>query len=351
MLVKRLKLNNYRNYTNSEFYFSPNLNVIIGKNGIGKTNILESLVFISNTKSFRTLNDKDLIKKDEEYLRIICESDKNEYKAVVNKNGKHLYINNNPVKKTSEFIGKLNCILFKPSDLELFNQSPKERRRILDLEIGKVSEIYLDAILKYNNLLKDKNHLLKENNIDTTYLDIINENMIPNIKKILEGREEFINIINLKISDYYQKISGNNNQIKVNYHKCCEREDIEKMINKYKEKDYYYHYSSFGPHHDDYEFMIDDYEISTIASQGQTRMILIAFKLAIMEYIIYKSKQIPILLLDDILSELDVNNRKRLLQIINKGTQTIITGTDLLGIDIENEYNLLELKEEDYGRN
>ena len=345
MLINKVHLNNYRNYINSEFEFGPNLNLIIGKNGIGKTNILESLIFISNTRSFRTLNDRDLIKKDEEYSRIICTNEDTEYKAVISKDGKHLYINNIPIKKSSEFIGHLNCILFKPSDLELLNQSPKERRRILDIEIGKVSKRYLEAILNYNNLLKDKNRLLKENNIDEIYLNLINEKMIPNIKIIIEERKGFIEIINYYINDYYQKIAGENREIKLVYKKCCEITEVENMLNKSIEKDNYYHYASFGPHHDDYEFIFDGYEASTIVSQGQKRMILIAFKLAMMEYIIIKSKQIPILLLDDILSELDIDNRKRLLNVINKDAQVIITGTDLLGININGAYNLIELKE------
>ena len=343
MLVKKVKLNNFRNYQNDEFEFLPHLNILIGPNGKGKTNILESLIFISNTKSFRTLNDKDLIKKDEDYLRIICQSDTNEYKAVVNKDGKHLYINNIPIKKTSEFIGELNCILFKPSDVELFNQSPKERRRIFDIEIGKVSKEYLNAILEYNLLLKDKNRLLKENNIDEIYLNLINERMIPNIIEIIKGRKEFIEVINYYINDYYLKISGENRNIKVIYKKCCEIDDVENSLKKNQEKDLYYHYASFGPHHDDFEFMMDDYELTSIASQGQKRMTLIAFKLAILRYVYHKTKQMPILLLDDILSELDVKNRERLLDVINEDFQVIITSTDLLGIDVKREYNLIRV--------
>lgn len=348
MLVERIKLNNYRNYLNQEFEFSKNLNLIIGKNGTGKTNILESLIFISNTKSFRTLNDKDLIQKDKDYLRIICQSDTNEYKAVVNKNGKHLYINNLPINKTSEFIGNLNCILFKPSDLEIIHQSPKERRRILDLEIGKVSKRYLNALLKYNLLLKDKNRLLKENNIDEVYLNLINEQMIPNIKIILEERNEFINFINYHLSNYYNQISNKHNKIRILYKKCSENEEIEKRISDSKEKDFYYHYATFGPHHEDYQFMVDNDEIGSIASQGQIRMILISFKLAIKDYIIFKSKKTPILLLDDILSELDIDNKKRLLKLISNDIQVIITGTDLLGIE-NKDYKLIELKERENG--
>ena len=346
MLVKNIKLNNFRNYAKGEFDLDPNLNIIIGNNGTGKTNILESLVFISNTKSFRTLNDQDLIRKDEEFARIICKSDTEEFRTVISRNGKRLFINNVPVKKTSEFIGRLNCVLFKPSDLELFDQSPKERRRILDLEIGKVSRTYLNAILKYNLLLKDKNKLLKEEKIDDTYLSLIEEQMIPEIQIIIRERSDFINVINSHINELYKGISGKEGNIVIIYRKCCETDDIAQMIRKNKDKDLYYHYASFGPHHDDYQFMMNGYELSTVASQGQKRMVLISFKLALMRYIQQRSGKIPILLLDDILSELDVENRDRLLNIIPKETQVIITGTDLLGMDLKNNYNLIELKED-----
>ena len=205
MPVKSIKLNNFRNYKAAEFNFDPNLNIIVGKNGIGKTNILESLIFTSNTKSFRTLDDQDLIKKGEEFARLICNTDDAEYRVVINKSGKKLYINNIPVKRASDFIGKLNCILFKPSDLDIFDHSPKERRRILDLEIGKVSRNYLDAVLKYNLLLKDKNKLLKEQNIDSTYLILLEEQMIPCIKVIINERTDFIDHINSHISDIYHR--------------------------------------------------------------------------------------------------------------------------------------------------
>ena len=165
MLVDSLKLNNYRNYKSNSFKFEKGLNIIIGKNGVGKTNILESLVVVSNTKSFRTLNDNDLIKKGTDYAKIDLLCDNNHLKVVISNNGKRLYINDIPIKKTSEFIGKLNCILFKPSDLNLFTDMPRDRRRLMDLEIGKASKEYLNALSRYNLLLKDKNKLLKEEKI------------------------------------------------------------------------------------------------------------------------------------------------------------------------------------------
>lgn len=345
MLIKSIKLNNYRNYSSIQIPFHPKLNIIIGPNGIGKTNILESIVVTSNTKSFRTSNDIDLIKKDSEYSKISIDSDKGKFDVVINKINKSLIINDIPQKRSSDFIGKINAILFKPSDLELFNQSPKERRKLLDIEIGKVSKEYLKAILTYNHLLKDKNKLLKEEKIDEIYLDLLNEKMVPEIFTIISYRENFFNSINSSINYYYQKISGTNTHIKVIYKKCSEKELIKDYLIKSREKDKFYHYTNYGPHHDDYYFEYNGQELNSIASQGQIRMCLIAFKFSLIKYIKEISGIDPIILLDDVLSELDINNRQRLLENLPTNSQVIITDTDIKDIKNIEDYNLIELKE------
>lgn len=345
MLIRQIKLNNYRNYNTLTLPLNPNLNIIIGSNGIGKTNILESIIVISNTKSFRTLNDKELIKKEEEYSKIDIDADVGKLKVVINQEGKSLFINNEPLKKTSEFIGKLNAILFKPADLELFSVSPKERRKLLDIELGKISNNYLNNLLLYNKLLKDKNRLLKENNIDNNYLDLINEQMIPCIEVIIKKRIEFFKKINLWISDYYQMISNTKTKIEIIYKACSSIDDIKENLNKSKEKDSIYRYTTFGPHHDDYYFKFDDYELNSVASQGQKRMVFIAFKFALIKYIENMTSSKPIILLDDVLSELDLNNRNRLIQMLPSDAQILITDTDIKGIKIEKKFNLIKLKE------
>lgn len=346
MLVTSLKLYNYRNFIYKDINLSDGLNIITGNNGVGKTNILESLIVLSNTKSFRTLDDKDLINRQAEYSKIEATSYKDKYKIVISNSSKRLYINEILIKKTSQFIGKINCILFKPSDLNLFNDSPKERRRILDIEIGKVSNTYLMSMLNYNLYLKDKNKLLKENNIDENYLEILDDKMAKEMKIIIKERENFFNKINENINSYYQKLSNTNNNIKVEYLKCSEVENIKDNLNKSKEKDLFYHYSTFGTHHDDYKFYMDDIPIESIASQGQTRMVIIAFKLSLIEYIKEKINDNPIVLLDDILSELDEENINRLLNILPSNNQTIITCTDIKNKKINRNYNLIEIKGE-----
>ncbi len=345
MPVKTIRVNDYRNYQRAYFEFDPQLNIIIGRNGTGKTNILESIIVVSNTKSYRTNNDADLIRKGCDFARIRLNTEK-EYKVVINKKNKSLFIDDKLIKRTSEFIGKINAILFKPSDLELFTQSPSERRKLLDIEIAKVSRIYIQSLLKYNSLLKDKNRLLKELEVDELLLNIINESMVPMIRNIIEEREKFFRLINQHISSYYSQISGKDNTISIVYKECCDIDRIEKELQKAKEKDYYYHYTTFGPHHDDYSFYLDGYELNSIASQGQKRMVLIAFKFALMRYIQSTTGETPIVLLDDILSELDKENQERLLNIIPEDSQVIITNTDIHNLNINKKYKLIELKEE-----
>ena len=347
MYIKSLGLSNYRNYSRKTVNFDRRLNIIVGKNGTGKTNILESIIFVSNTKSFRTNNDRDLIKKGEEFARIDLNTNKESYRVVINKRNKSLYINNNLINRSSQFIGKINAILFKPSDLELFTQSPSERRKLLDIEISKISPRYIQSLLNYNSLLKDKNRLLKEEKIDEVLFDVFNESMVPMIKTIIAERERFFEAINKYINPIYRMISGRDSKIKVSYKKCSEIEFVEDELKKSKDRDYYYHYATYGPHQDDYTFSMDGYDINSIASQGQKRMVLIAFKFALVKYVQNEILSTPIVLLDDILSELDKDNQERLLNSIPDNTQIIITNTDINNLKIDKEYRLIELKEEE----
>lgn len=349
MLIKSIKLNDYRNYDRFSTTLDPHLNIIVGKNGSGKTNLLESVVVTCNAKSFRTQDDQDLIKKEKEFLKIETESDENNFKIIINKNNKSLYINNELIKKTSNYIGKLNSVLFIPSDLNLFDDAPSERRRVLDLEIGKINKNYLRNLLEYNSLLKDKNKLLKEINIDKNLLQIIEDSMIPKIKVLIEERDKFIEGINNYISGYYSQISGQQQTIKLIYKKCCEVEEIQESILEAKDKDLINHCSTFGPHRDDFSFLISGDDVNSIASQGQKRMIMIAFKFSLMKYIENNINTTPILLLDDILSELDEDNQERLLNTLPKSAQVIITNTDIKNININESYKLIEVdKEEQY---
>ena len=348
MIINNVDLVHYRNYNHLHIEFDQGMNIIVGNNGIGKTNILESIVFISNTHSFRTNNDQELIQRGQEFSRIIVNSDNCELKAVINQDGKNLSINHNAVKKSSEFIGKINAVLFKPDDLEIFAATPRSRRRLIDIELGKIDYTYLIALSKYMKLLKDRNTLLKQDVVNLTYFNVLNEQMIQPILTILQGRQEIVNFINLRISSYYQKLSNSKTKIEICLHSCSEiNEDaVIEMLDKSKEKDFQYHFTNVGPHKDDFDFLIDGSLVKDFASQGQKRMIMIAFKFSLIDYIKLKKKTNPILLLDDILSELDSSNKERLLNLIPKDIQTIITSTDIDGIKLNCKYRLFKLGKE-----
>ena len=346
MYIKNIKLRDYRNYSKLDLDLEPNINIIIGDNGAGKTNILESITLISDTKSFRTRNDSELVKNDCEYSLIAIKTNDHEFKMVIKDEGKILYLDNTNILKTSKFIGNLHTVLFEPSNLELFSDSPKYRRRFLDLEIGKVSKVYLDCSLSYSKLLKERNILIKKSDRDMVFLKTIEERMIEPLKIIMMMRQNFIDFINTKINTYYHYLSQSNHKIDLIYEPSCDIDDtsIKKMFEKSFEKDLILGHTTKGVHKEDFNFYFDDHKICDYASQGQKRMVMIAFKLSLIDYIKDKINDLPILLLDDILSELDKGNKERLLKVLPQHIQTIITTTDLNDLSIHSGYRLIEIK-------
>ena len=346
MLIQELRLNQFRNYTNKTFDFNRRLNIIVGNNGVGKTNILESLYFLSNTKSFRTSDDKKLIQQGNTYCAIEAVSEQGSIKAMINERGKTFYINNKIQKKTSDVIGKLHAIIFKPGDIELFSDSPKARRTEIDLELGKISRTYLQAIVNYNHYLKQKNNLLKEKEVDMNLLSVLNDSLIPVITTIIKEREDFIKNINNYISPIYKEMSGTNSEVKIFYEKCSDLDDVSINLELAKEKDMIMQHSTFGPHKDDYTFLIDGKKIGDFASQGQKRMIIISLKLAIAKYVKITTDNDALILLDDVLSELDKTRSEKLINMLPYN-QIIITTTHIDQLNIQKNYRLIELEEHD----
>ena len=345
MLIQELRLNQFRNYNKATIPFGEGLNIIVGNNGIGKTNILESIYLLSNTKSFRTSDDKKIIQQGNTYCAIEAVSEQGSIKAMINERGKTFYINNKIQKKTSDVIGKLHAIIFKPGDIELFSDSPKARRTEIDLELGKISKTYLQAIINYNHYLKQKNNLLKEKEIDMNLLSVLNDSLIPVITTIIKEREEFINDINKFISPIYKEMSGTNNEVKIFYEKCSDIDDVSINLELAKEKDMVMQHSTFGPHKEDYTFYIDGHKIGDFASQGQKRMVIISLKLAIAKYVKTTTDNDALILLDDVLSELDRTRSEKLLNMLPYN-QIIITTTHIDQLNIQKAYNLIELEEQ-----
>lgn len=349
MIIKEIYLRNFRNYLNNSFNPINGINIIVGNNGIGKTNILEALTVISNTKSFKTNDEDSLVFHDKNFYQISVKENIRTYSIVYNQGKKHYFINDTEVRN-SDFIGHINVVLFEPNELTIFKDSPKKRRKAIDIELSKIYKEYLNSSIVYYNLIKEKNTLLKSNKIDELLIETINEKMAHYIVKIVKYRKEFIDYINLNISPYYQLLTKSNSNIKVSYDSKfldLSEEEIFKKLQKNFDQDQFLKSCSIGTHKEDFIFYFDENEVKTEASQGQKRMIVMAYKLSLIDYIIRITKETPILLLDDVLSELDLANRQRLLDILNrKDVQTIITTTDVDNLNINSDYRLINLKKE-----
>ena len=349
-MITSIHLNNFRSYKEEKITLSNNINVFIGKNGQGKTNLLEAIYFISNIRSHRTRNDNDLIKNGSDYTRIIVNiNSKNTSEkliCVIHQKGKFFSINNNVVSKTSGILGRVNTVLFYPNETRIFTDSPATRRNFFDVEIGKVSKEYLSIFQQFNNLLKDRNKLLKEKDVDLILLDIITNNLIDKQLIIIKEREYLCKFINKNIDKYLKKFTSDLN-IKMDYISTLKNQSKEGLKIKYSknlDRDKFNGITNEGIHRDDYEFLINNIEISKYLSQGQTRLVLLAIKFVITDYIILKTNKKPVLLLDDVFSELDSHHQKKVLLNIPKDIQTIITTTDHYEIFNNKSVKLYKIK-------
>lgn len=342
MKIKSLKIRNFRNYENASLSFEKGIHFIVGKNGQGKTNLLESIYYLSCTKSHRTSTVKDLIKEDNDFFildaSIIKNDIKTDIRCVVNDNGKNLFVYKNPIKKVSEFIGILNAVMFCPNDMYLFNGLPKERRKFVDLELGKLSKTYTNMLNTYYKLLKERNAYLKRDSIDRNYIRLLDDRLIECQLTIIRQRKKFIDDIIKNSFSFYEKLSEDHTSISCIYNTVVDYD--ENMKSKLKEKyektydrDVLYKQTHIGIHKDDFIFMINNHEVASYASQGQKRSVILSLKLGIVKTIYLLSRNYPILLLDDVFSELDEDRRNKLLSLLNDDMQIFISSTDKIDID------------------
>ncbi len=337
MIVRQLNLRNYRNYEKAQIVFDPGMNLITGNNAQGKTNLIESLVYLSLTRSHRISSDRQLIREGCEFAEASCtvsDGDDKKISAVIHSAGKNLMINRVPVKRSSEFVGILNTVLFSPDDLGIFTDAPRERRRIVNQEITKISPKQLYALNRYANLLKQKNTLLKMYNPDLSYLDILDEQMIREEIEIIRARRRFTEGINSHMEGIYRNLSDEDASAGIVYD-CCTgndeniEESLKNMYRNARQKDLENHVSSCGIHREDLIFTLNGKNVLLTASQGQKRMVMLAFKLSILEFINDITGKKAVLLLDDVLSELDRSRQKKLIDMIKNSYQCIITCTEI----------------------
>lgn len=333
MYIHSLELKDYRNYDELSISFDEGTNIIYGDNAQGKTNILEALYLASTTKSHRGSKDKDIIQfeKEESHIRL-----KVMKKDVPHKIDMHLRkhkskgvaIDGIPIHKSMELLGILNIIFFSPEDLSIIKNSPAERRKFMDLELCQLDKIYCYHFMNYNKVLNQRNNLLKQiyfnpSLIDT--LDIWDEQLAQYGKKVIEGRKQFIVQLNEIIKEIHGNLTGGKEKIKIVYD-CNTEEDLFNELKKKRDKDLKYQTTQVGPHRDDMKFLINHIDVRSFGSQGQQRTVALSLKLAEIKLVNQLIGDKPILLLDDVMSELDEKRRDYLFRSIHD-VQTIITCT------------------------
>lgn len=331
-----MKLKNFRNYDLLDLEFDSNTNIFYGDNAQGKTNILESIYLTGTTKSHRGTKDRDLIKfgQEEAHIETIVEKRGVPFKIDIHlkKNSpKGIAINKVPIKKASELFGIINIVFFSPEDLNIIKNGPAERRRFIDLELAQLDKVYLNDLSNYNRIVNQRNRLLKDiydkKDLMAT-LDIWDLQLVNYGNKVIERRKIFIEQMNEIIGSVHEKLTGGKERLQLVYEPGVKNDNFEETLLKNRERDLRMKSSSVGPHRDDICFLCGDLDIRKFGSQGQQRTAALSLKLAEIELVKQEVKDTPILLLDDVLSELDKNRQNYLLDSIND-VQTLITCTGL----------------------
>lgn len=343
MIITKIELLNFRNYNKKIFDNFSNLNIIIGKNGIGKTSIIEAIYLGSLAKSFKTNNEYSIINNNSDFFKIkiyyFDYGPKKNLEILLDKNGKKTKINSKIQKRLSDFISQYRIILLSPDELKLVKSSPNTRRNYLNIQISQLHREYIYYLNNYNNLIKNKNDYLKKlmlnSNLDSRYLDIIDEKIVEEGIKIYNYRKKYIELINKYINIFFNKFSEKSTLV-IKYISDFEINDINKLtkeLKKIRNKEINVGMTSFGVHRDDYEFIHNGNNSKEFSSQGIQKLIILSMKLSEVEIFKNEYNISPILLLDDLFSELDEKNRNKIFKSLNKNNQIFITTTDLKNIN------------------
>ncbi len=343
MNITKIELINFRNYKKKIFDKFSNLNIIIGKNGVGKTSIIEAIYLGSLAKSFKTNSDDVIVNNDADSYKIkiyyFDYGPKNNLEIIYDKLGKKTKINSKLQRRLSNFISQYRIIMLSPDELKLIKSSPNTRRNYLNIQISQLHKEYIQYLNNYNILIKNKNDYLKKlminSNLDTRYLDIVDEKIVEEGLKIYSYRNDYINKINNYINEIFKNYEKNSS-VYIKYVSDYDVNDKEKLIKelrKIRKKEINIGMTSFGVHRDDYEFIHNGNNSKEYSSQGQQKLLVLSMKLSEVEIFIKDYDIKPIMLLDDLFSELDEKNRNNIFKSINKDIQVFITTTDLKNIN------------------
>lgn len=350
MKLTNLQLQNFRNYESVQLEFTEGVHVFIGENAQGKTNLMESIYALAMTKSHRTTNDKELIGWNKEFATIKGTVEKTATKTNLelqfSKKGKIAKVNYLEQKRLSSYLGNLNVILFAPENLTLVKGSPQNRRKFVDMELGQMSSLYLYDLVEYNRVLKQRNTYLKQLAIKKKqpdeYLEVLSEMLSELASKIVFHRLDFMKQLEALAIPIHDQLSLGREKFSVSYQATIPLEDgltpsqmKEIYIDQFKKnqtREADQATTLIGPHRDDLIFYLNEIPVQTYGSQGQQRSTVLSLKLAEIELMKLSTGEYPLLLLDDVLSELDDDRQTHLIKAIENKVQTFITTTSLDGI-------------------
>lgn len=350
MYLQHLTLRDYRNYQSVDTDFSPQINVLIGANAQGKTNLLESVYALALARSHRTNNDRDLIRFGSEFARVdgtvVRSTGPVKLGLVVSKQGKRARINGRDAPRLSQYLGKLNVILFAPEDLNLVKGSPALRRRFIDMEFGQMSAKYLYNLAQYKVTLKQRNAYLKQLKYgqarDTVYLDVLTEQLAQFGAAVAVARAELLANMGQFAGVIHHDITRGGEELQLRYETQIDEQalrseeattkDLLAQYQQARPRELDQGTTLVGPHRDDIEFIVNDRNVAVYGSQGQQRTAALAVKLAEIDLMKQETGEYPVLLLDDVLSELDDSRQTHLLKAIQDKVQTFLTTTSLDGI-------------------
>lgn len=336
MIIKSLELADFRNYENLQISFDKGTNILYGNNAQGKTNILEAIYVSATTKSHKGSKDKEIINfnKEEAHIRTYLLKEEEEIRVDMHlrKNkSKGIAIDGQKIKKAADLMGLLNVVLFSPEDLSIIKNGPAERRRFADMELCQLDNFYLYNLNHYNKIVNQRNTLLKDMYFNPELKETLNiwdSQLVSFGSKIIERRQQFVSQLCEIIYDIHKRLSGDKEELVIKYEPDVSIEDFEKLMRINQERDIKLKQTTTGPHRDDFSFMVNGIDIRKYGSQGQQRTAALSLKLSEIELVKKISKSTPVLLLDDVLSELDSNRQNYLLNSIGN-IQTIITCTGL----------------------
>lgn len=353
MKVKNLKLTDFRNYQTVDVNFESGINLIYGNNASGKTNLVEAIVLCSLGKSFRTNEDINLIRSNQEFSKVEVEYESsrvNQIKFVISEKGKRVELNEVLVNKLSNLSGNLLTLTFVPEDVLMFKDSPSVRRKFLDISISGMKKEYIENLLEYRNFIKQRNALLKENEVDTILLETLEERMLDSQYLISNYRRDILKEMEERLNITFNKINQKENKIKIKYlsdfaiSKPYEefKEIAKEKYLDTRENDLRKKNTTIGIHKDDFKIYLNEMEVGEYASQGQNRLMVLSLKLSLARVIKEITKEDPIVILDDVLSELDNHHQERMIEELKEYEQVFITSAKDENLSNVTKYNVQE---------